>query len=526
MEKQKQSFLKMLFTGKKKYITIIILIIIAIVVFLSIKGKGNKTLNLVAVTRGNVIQEVLVTGTVKPFDAVDLAFEKSGKVDYIAKNVGDSVFTGETIASLDNGSEQASLDSAKADLKSAEAHYQELARGSRPEDIAVSQASLDQAKQTLVNDYSGVTDILNDAYNKSDNAVNRQTDQIFSNDQSSNPDLTFTINNQQIKNDAIATRISINETLKSFKKLTDSLLIENGTMDDSDSALNEAKSDLIKIQNFLIKVSSALEASTNLSDATLLTYKDAVATGRTNVNTALQSVNNLIETIASQKIAVEKSDRELTLKKLGATKEVLAQAQASIDQAEANVKSAEANLRKTIIRSPINGIITKQDAKTGEIATANNSLISVMSAKNFKIEAYVPEADSTKLSIGDKAEVTLDAYGNDVIFNTSIISIDPAERVIDGVSTYKTTFLFSDETKPIKSGMTANLTIKTDEKQNVLILPQRSVATKTDGKYVNIITIGNKTTEQKVETGLKGSDGTIEIISGLKEGDRVINYTK
>ena len=526
MEKQKQSFVKRLFTGKKKYFAVGILIIIAIVILVSIKGNSGKTLNTVAVTRGNVIQEVLVTGTVKPFNSVDLAFEKSGKVAYITKNVGDFVSAGDTIASLDNGAEQATLDSANADLKSAEARYQELARGSRPEDIAVSQASLDQAKQTLVNDYSGVTDTLNDAYNKSDNAVNRQTDQIFSNDQSANPDLTFTINNQQIKNDAISARISINETLKSFKTLTDSLLTENGATSGGDSALNEAKSDLIKIQNFLIKVNSTLEASTNLSDATLLTYKDAVATGRTNVNTALQSVNNLIETIASQKIAVEKADRELTLKKLGATKEVLAQAQASIDQAEANVKSAEATLRKTIIRSPINGIITKQDAKTGEIAAANSALISVMSTKNFKIEAYVPEADSTKLNIGDKAEVTLDAYGNDVIFNASVISIDPAERVIDGVSTYKTTFLFSEETKPIKSGMTANLTIKTDEKQNVLVLPQRAVAAKTDGKYVNIITAGNNIIEQKVETGLKGSDGTIEIISGLSEGDKVINYTK
>lgn len=523
---EKKSFFKRIFGGKRKYITLGVAVILILIVFTLLKGNSNKTLNAVIVTRGSITQEVLVTGNVKALNSVDLAFEKGGKVAWIGKNVGESVYAGEIIVALDNGTEQAALSSAEADLKSAKAHYDELAKGSRPEDIQITATSLDQAKQNLVNDYAGVIDTVIDAYNKSDNAVNRQTDSIFSNDQTASPDLTFSVSNQQVKNDAVSARISIGQTLQSFKTLTDSLLSAETTNNQKDSVLIDTRANLIKVQNFLIKVSSTLDVSINLSDATLLTYKDAVATGRTNVNTALQSVSTLADTISSQKITVEKTDRELTLKKLGATVEVLAQAEASIEQADASVKSAEASVRKTIIRSPIDGLVTKQDAKVGEIASANNPLVGVMSAKSFQIEAYVPEADSAKLNIGDGAEVTLDAYGNEAIFDASVVSIDPAERVIDGVSTYKTILTFTSEPKPIKSGMTANVTVKTAEKNEVLTLPQRAITTKNNKKYATIISDKNVTAEKEVQTGLKGSDGMIEIISGLSEGDRVINYTK
>ena len=74
--------------------------------------------------------------------------------------------------------------------------------------------------------------------------------------------------------------------------------------------------------------------------------------------------------------------------------------------------------------------------------------------------------------------------------------------------------------------MTANVTVKTKEKQNVLVIPQRAVTSKDGKKYVSIVGAGNNVVEKEIQTGLKGSNGMIEIISGLSEGDRVINYTK
>jgi hypothetical protein len=72
--------------------------------------------------------------------------------------------------------------------------------------------------------------------------------------------------------------------------------------------------------------------------------------------------------------------------------------------------------------------------------------------------------------------------------------------------------------------MTANLDIMTNQKNDILLLPNRVVNIKDDGKYVSIIDLNDKSDllEKKIVTGLRGSDGNVEIISGLEEGDKVV----
>jgi Cu(I)/Ag(I) efflux system membrane fusion protein len=89
------------------------------------------------------------------------------------------------------------------------------------------------------------------------------------------------------------------------------------------------------------------------------------------------------------------------------------------------------------------------------------------------------------------------------------------------VPTYRTVLLFSTIDPRIKSGMTANLTIHGDSRENVLAVPQRAVIIR-DGQNIVEKVIDGKTVDTPVETGLRGSEGTIEILSGLNEGDQVV----
>src|SRR5581483_10901237 len=93
----------------------------------------------------------------------------------------------------------------------------------------------------------------------------------------------------------------------------------------------------------------------------------------------------------------------------------------------------------------------------------------------FQIDANIAEADIAKVALGQKATVTLDAYGPDVVFNATVIKIDPAETIVDGVPTYKTTFQFDTPDDRIKSGMTANIDIQGDSHTDVLAVPERAV---------------------------------------------------
>jgi HlyD family secretion protein len=161
--------------------------------------------------------------------------------------------------------------------------------------------------------------------------------------------------------------------------------------------------------------------------------------------------------------------------------------------------------------------------KVGEIVTPNITVISVISNGNFQVDVNIPEADIAKIKVGDSANITLDAYGSDVIFPAHVVSIDPGETMIEGVATYKTTLDFDKKEDRVKSGMTANIDILTAQSNNTLYIPQRDLITDNTGKYVLIDTGLAQPEKKMVQVGIKGSDGNIEIISGLNEGNKIIN---
>ena len=150
-------------------------------------------------------------------------------------------------------------------------------------------------------------------------------------------------------------------------------------------------------------------------------------------------------------------------------------------------------------------------------------VISMIGESGLEIEVDVPEADITKVKVGNEAVITLDAYGDDIKFKGNVVFIDPAETVIQDVVYYKVKVsLVDNENYEIKPGMTANVDIVTAEKDNVLVIPGRAVK-QNDTKYVEVLEEGVPQ-RREVKVGLRGDGGLVEIISGLKEGEEVITF--
>lgn len=482
----------------KKPIFIIGVVILIIISYFYFSRSKNPSYKTVIAEKGAVIQEVSVTGKVKPAENVDLAFEKSGKVSWVNIEVGDKVRTGETLVTLVNGDISAQLDQAKASVVEQQAKLDELKKGTRLEEIQVQQVKVDNAKADLI-------DKIQDAYTKSDDAVRNKVDQVFSNPRTATPQLNYYLNTESaLKTDIEWRRFLVENILNSWKSSVD---INAAT----------AKTNLDEVKLFLDKIALAVNntsASSNLSQTTLDTWKSDISTARTNINTAIVNLSSSESTLTVE-------ENQLTLEKAGNTSEQIANQEAKLAQAEANVKNYQAQLQKTVLWAPINGIITKQDAKKGEIVTANSPVVSIISEAQFEIEANVPEADIAKVKVGDSAKITLDAYGSDTFFDANVVKIDPAETMIEGVATYKTTFQFTKEDQRIKSGMTANIDILTDKRENIIIIPQRAVVSQNGDKIVKILE-GENIKEVKVKTGLRGSDGNVEIIEGIGEGEKVV----
>ena len=507
----------------KKQVYIIGGIVLAIIFsYLIFGGSDNSSYDYVEVKRGDVIQEVSVTGKVRPVESVDLAFQRGGKVSQINVEVGDRIIKNQILVRLDSSELLAQLAGAEANLKIQEAKLDELKRGTRPEEIQIQEVNVTNAKIAL-EDYKGtLINYLSDAFTKSDDAIRNKIDQFFNNTKSSNPTLTFVLADGQLKNDIELGRYGIELILNDWKSAVDNLV----NTDNLDVTTTAFEFNLNSVKLLLDKIASgvnSLTPSASLSQTTIDTYKSSVSTARTNINLAISNLSSAYQNYRSAKSNLDLQENQLVLKQAGVVPEQVVAQEAQVEKMRADIDIYNAQISQTMLRSPIDGVITKQDVKVGEIVTANLNIVSVISNDQFEIEVNVPEADIAKIKVGDLASITLDAYGGGVIFKAHVISIDPGEIIIEGVATYKTTLQFDEKEERIKPGMTANIDIMAQKKEGVLFVPQRSVISRDGDKFVLVGSEKNIPEEKKIEVGLRGSDGNIEIISGLVEGEKIVN---
>ncbi len=504
---------------KRRYIVSAIILVIAVLILNGIFGGGGQDVQSIQVKRGTISQEVEVTGKVSPAQELSLAFEKSGRVVSVRSDVGDRVYSGESLVILDQSDLLAQLAQAKASVAAEQATLDQLISGSRPEEIRIKETALSQATQDLQNVYKSVLQTLEGAYLNANDAVRKQTNGMFANEESSDAQLTFSTYAQE-KIDAPKLRYASTLELNAWRIELDSLYIES-SIGNLSLALKKAEAHLVAIKNFVNRISDAVTYSSGLSETTLNLYKTNITTARSQVNTALTSISSAQQTISSKELAVQAAQDALTLARAGSTKEQIDSQRARLEAANANVISVEAQLDKTVLRAPINGIVTKQDAKVGQIVSPNIQMVGVISEGKYQIDVNIPEVDISKVAIGNPVSITLDAIQRET-FQGKVVSIDPAETVVDGAVNFKVKIALDNNDPRIKSGFTANLTISTLVKENVLFLPQFAILQNDQGIFVKKV-VGDELVQTAITTGIKGRDGSVEILSGVSEGDVVAN---
>lgn len=511
------------FIKKPVVIIITIVLIIGIGFFIFSQGGNGPSYDFVVAERGDIIQEVSVTGRVTAAESVELAFEKTGRISRTEVDVGDHVSKGQKLLFLENSDTAADLAQAEANVKIQQAKLNELLAGSRLEEIEVQKVKVENARAALTDSLLDLIVKMQDAFTKSDDAVRNKVDQFISGAKTSSPDLTFQIADSSLEISIESGRFAIESTLVEWKSDAGALSINS----DTSAETIKTKNNLSTTKEFLEDVSLAvnsLKSNSALSQATIDGYRADVSTARTNVNTAISAVVAAEESVQDESSALLLEEQELSLVEAPTRPEQILAQEAKLEEARATVSKKKAELAKTILYSPISGIVTVQDAKVGEIVSANSVVVSLISTTEFEIEANVPEADIAKIAIGDFAKTTLDAYDSDIFFDVVVVSINPAETIIEGVATYKTTFQFSKKDNRVKSGMTANIDIVTGVREGVIAIPARAVVTQNGDKWVRIVDENNVITESPVVVGLRGSDGRIEILEGVNEGDSVITF--
>lgn len=199
-----------------------------------------------------------------------------------------------------------------------------------------------------------------------------------------------------------------------------------------------------------------------------------------------------------------------------------------INESAAEVAAVQSQIRDTFMYSPINGVILKRNVDPFETTVANSPtpVFTVGDSNDLVIETEVPESDIIKMQIGQKASMTFDALPADQTFTATVTEIDPASTVIQDVVDYRIKLRLDNNDARIKPGMSANIDIRTAEKDTVLMTPQRAIKTDSyNKKTADILGADNTLKTVQIETGLQGDDGMVEVTKGLKEGDKVVTFT-
>lgn len=612
-------------------------------------GKKEVGYDTVKAYRGDLVQTVDVTGTVRALAEINLSFETSGTLASTTVEVGDMVTKGDVLAELDNEDLQFEADQAKAALDLAEANYNLKIAGETTQAISVSAAdvakaeaslhsaevNLEQAELELKNaqtttqddvekaelavtaalntlnirkaeydntmsqttanvddEYEDAVIILKNSLTAMATALSDVDDIVAVDDPSANTDfraylsvldtgaliaaknsyvlarnakneaydvinpLTTASTHEDIwdgiieADDALNfvhqaltdTRRVLDNTITSYELTLDELNLLKSTIDTDLNTVNTRLTTLVTQKQVIQNLETTNTTSQKSAELALTAAQDAydqavisLESVRNISDTSLSSYESAVETAKAsrdiQKAVLNAAKAALDLKKADPRSVDLAPLQAQVESARAAYNLALNRLAKSQIIAPANGIVIKINYEVGEqvsMGTASlnqavsGGVITMLATDLFDVEVDIPETDIVKVSIGDPAEITLDAFGDEMVFYGEVIEIEPAETLIQDVVYYrvKVKIEFTAE-QAVKNGMTANVVIKTDEKNNVIIIPRRSVIIKDDKRIVRILKNG-QVTEIEPVLGLQGDNGLTEVISGVNENDEVI----
>jgi HlyD family secretion protein len=500
-----------------KKTSIVIFLIVLFILFKIISGGDSKVETFV-VKKGSIVKSVAVSGKVKPKSDVSLAFEKAGKVSSVGVSIGDKVYAGQTLISLDSGTYYADYLKAKANLLVEKARLDEIMVGSTKEEILLKETEVSNAETVLKNAENNLSNKLLDALTKSDDSIRNYVDQFFSNPKTSDPQISFNVNDNQLKNDINSSRVLIEKTLSEWS---------SGDFKPTSANITKTESALNTMKVFLDKVAlavNALTSSSSLSQTTIDSYKSSVSTARTNIATAISNLSTAEEKLNSAKASLLVAQRNLSITKSGPTNEEIKVQEAKILQYQAEVERTLSELSKFTLRSPISGVVTKQDGKLGQIVTAGSPIVSVISSNDYEIEANVSEVSIGNVVVGSTVSIKMDAFQNEG-FPGTVAYIEPGETIVDGVVNFKTTVAISDDySSYLKPGLTANLLIQTYRRDDVLIIPTYALINKDGKSFVNVKVDSKNIVEKEVEVdkNLYSNDGFVEARNGLKEGDVLV----
>ena len=193
-------------------------------------------------------------------------------------------------------------------------------------------------------------------------------------------------------------------------------------------------------------------------------------------------------------------------------------AMGGLQAARGNFLLLKARLDNANILSPLSGVVIRRHVQAGAFSKAGIAIFTVADTSTLLAKAVVGEAQITELALGKSVNVKVDALKGQE-FKGTITRLSPAASV--PTRTFTAEVSIPNPDGKIKVGMFANAAVVGQQRQNVLAVPESALVMREDQKTVFVATEENRVVQRVLKLG-DAASGWVEVISGLKEGERIV----
>jgi HlyD family secretion protein len=240
----------------------------------------------------------------------------------------------------------------------------------------------------------------------------------------------------------------------------------------------------------------AARAAVLTAQANVLASQAAISRSQVDVAEAQRDFERKKDLAEKQFIAQSEADKARAL--VNTSSESLKASQAQLAVTNAQVKSAQANvaqrdaalsqaridLQRTKITSPVNGIVIKRAIEKGQTVAASlqspELFVIAQNLSDMQVDASIDEADVSRIRTGQRATFTVDAFPGQT-FEGEVRQVRKAAQNVANVVTYVAVVGFTNTAGRLLPGMTANVRVVTENRENVLKIPNSALRVRIAG---------------------------------------------
>lgn len=430
-------------------------------------------------------------GKVEAVSEADLQAEAGGRVTSVSVKVGDAVAAGTVLATIENSAQRASL-------VQAQGSYEAALAASAQNDLGVSgaQNNLTSAQNVAVSTFQNSYNTVNGTFlNSIDNFYSLSNSTIIG----------LKIDGNGYKETLNAERTSFRTVLPEWQSKANSITSNSNI----ESELKYARTQTdrtIALVDIFITIFNQPGSVGGYSDADLKGYTASFTALRGSLIGTRSSIDAALSGLSAAKEGVKRAQ-------ISASGGQVSASGAQLKIAAGSLQAAQASYQKTIVRTPIRGVVNALYLKTGSYIAPGQPAAIVANNGGLQIKTFVNEVDSASLNVGDTVTVEGDASG---VITAKAAALDPSNgkvAVVIGVN----------QDSSLTNGSTVKVTfsqLSTKTQSDKIVIPLSALKITSEGSFVFIVE--NSTLKAVPVTKGQLYGDTVEITEGISKDTRIV----